>query len=119
MFKHLKPILLLSAWAILFVHSVVPHLHEAKEELTVCAASHEHDEDLLDVLSHIFHFSTGVEHLENFCLESNPTIVAIPADVVGGQQDLVSFQDASYTHISPFSEEHSRYQSLRAPPVYS
>jgi hypothetical protein len=62
----LKQILLLLAWGILFAHSVVPHSHEEKAERDVFTINHEHESSFFDALSHIFHFSTGEDHLEDF-----------------------------------------------------
>lgn len=120
MFKHLQRFLLLSAWAILLAHSIVPHAHEVKAELQICASEHQHDSTLLEMLGHIFHFSTGVEHLEDYNggnaaivlhLEEVPTLVQLPY-----------FAPVKQAHFAPkahFSESHARYRPLRAPPVYS
>ena len=111
--------LLLAAWVILFAHSVVPHMHEAKDQLQVCATEHHHDSNLLDFLGHVFHFSTGEDHLENYKADSHQLIFNVVSNV-----EVPRPNEAIYTTF--FSgltlksqKAKTRYRSLRAPPVYS
>ena len=119
MLRQLKQISLLSAWVILFAHSVVPHAHEAKSELQVCASEHEHDENLLDALGHIFHFSTGLDHLENFSADSAPIVLVAPELLFVTPPVLVAVTPSFSSPTAYFSDVHQRYRPLRAPPVYS
>ena len=49
MYRFLQHTLLFMAWAILFAHSIVPHMHESDEKLEeVCASNHEHEGNLLE-----------------------------------------------------------------------
>ncbi len=118
MFGAIKRLLLFMAWGILFAHSVIPHAHEIDAELTVCTTSHEHDADLLDALSHIFHFSTGEDHLEDYNAGSGQLHVILPE----AQKSLTQVAEDK-GQIVPIQQEvqKSRYRSrsLRAPPAYS
>ena len=120
MFKHLQRYILLSAWAILFAHSIVPHAHEVKAELQICASQHQHDSTLLEMLGHIFHFSTGIEHLEDY--NAGNTAVILYPDEAPTFLHLRYFAPVKQANFAPkahFSESHARYRPLRAPPVYS
>ncbi len=119
MLKNLQRFFLLSAWAILFAHSIVPHAHEAKAELQICASEHQHNSDLLELLGHIFHFSTGEEHLEDFAA-SNAQIVLFVAEAFQLSPPVIVAQKQSFfSSKTYFSKAHHRYRPLRAPPVYS
>jgi len=120
MFNHLSRYFLLSAWAILFAHSIVPHAHELKAELQICASSHEHDADLLDMLGHIFHFSTGVEHLEDYSTGNSGLTLYIPDSTpLLTLPYCAESKSAFFSQKNHFSEAHVHYRPLRAPPIYS
>jgi hypothetical protein len=120
MFKHLQRFLLLSAWAILFAHSIVPHAHEVKAELQICASEHQHDSNLLEMLGHIFHFSTGVEHLEDYNAGSAAVAIYMQeAPIIVRAPFFAPLKLAYFAPKTHFSESHARYRPLRAPPVYS
>lgn len=116
MFKALQRILLLAAWGILFAHSVVPHAHETATELTTCATSHEHNSSLLEALSHIFHFSTGQDHLEDFSIGSSLQLALIPAQL---ELEFVAI-DLAHSPVEITQQLLSRapplINGLRAPP---
>ncbi len=119
MLKNLQRYFLLSAWAILFAHSIVPHAHEAKAELQVCASEHRHTSDLLELLGHIFHFSTGEEHLEDFSAGSAQIVLFVGEAFQLAPLVLVVQQPSFLSPKTYFSKAHHRYRPLRAPPVYS
>lgn len=120
MFHHLQRFFLVSAWAILFAHSIVPHAHEIKAEFQICASKHHHNNTLLEMLGHIFHFSTGVEHLEDYNAGNAATLLYLnetPALV--HPPYLVLVKQRYFSQKAHFSESHARYRPLRAPPVDS
>lgn len=117
--RQIKHLFLYTAWAILFVHSVVPHQHEQQPELLVCASAHTHASDVLDFLGHIFHFSTGQDHLESFNAERIDHIGMLPtADAVVFVHQIARGKTPFYTSQKTKASRY-RHSPLRAPPVYS
>lgn len=119
MFKALQRILLLAAWGILFAHSVVPHAHETDTELTTCATSHEHDSSLLEALSHIFHFSMGQDHLEDFSQGSSPQLALITLPVRIAYLEIDQADHTFEIAHQVLSSAPPLVNGLRAPPVHS
>lgn len=119
MFSAIKRISLILAWGILFAHSVVPHAHESNAELGVCASSHEHDESLLEALSHIFHFNIGEDHLEDYQAGNGQLVFCAP----NGFEVSIPFASPNEVLAKPqlnlYQKDRYRHQSLRAPPSYS
>lgn len=111
--------MLLAAWAILFAHSIVPHNHEAQQELVVCASQHQHDTDLLDFLGHIFHFSTGEDHFEDFSAESMNLVFLLPSSDFIATPFFASLSARYFSPVENIQQTWYRYRSLRAPPAYS
>lgn len=110
--------MLFAAWGILFAHSVVPHHHTTPHQLLrveIC----QQDVGVLSFLEHVFHFSTGQDHLEEFNLDQTALVFLAPA-----QSTAVSAWPAltlKHTFYSTVKSSASRYRQglLRAPPALS
>ncbi len=119
MFRFVQHMLLYTAWVILFAHSVVPHAHQSDTDSEFCAAANNDDSNILDVLIHLFHFSTGEDHLEDYRsgVEIVHFLVSNPAISINLQPKTTDFVTEWIN--SPAENEQVAYSPLRAPPVYS
>jgi hypothetical protein len=110
---------LLTAWAILFAHSVVPHMHDAQTELEVCATENQQESNLLDFLGHIFHFSTGEDHLEEYTAGTQSLKLLMPEQLHAQFAENGCCQPLVLSAAEICLKNHFRYRPLRAPPSYS
>ena len=116
MIKALQQVLVYTAWGILFAHSIVPHAHELDDELKTCVTRHEHDSSLLDTLSHIFHFSTGEDHLEDFSKGTGLQLALVPDRLHVACYDVDLVTQALERTQKPLSKGAPLIYGLRAPP---
>jgi hypothetical protein len=117
MAKVAQHILLFFAWGILFAHSVVPHTHEnSAERITIYPGEQDFDIGLLDALSHIFHFSTGEDHLEDYAKKSGVLLVVLAAQLELAIIPEIVHQPARYFLESITAHAPPLVNGLRAPP---
>lgn len=115
---HLQRIFLLTAWGILFAHSIVPHNHEDQLELEICTTE-QHNADFLDFLGHIFQFSTGEDHLEEYNPGGQSLTFYVPDGISPLPALLVVDKPSSLSEVEVYPKKLFKDQPLRAPPVYS
>jgi hypothetical protein len=76
--KRLGTIWMCIACSIFLLHSVVPHHHHC-EDLQHDAVEASHPEDLLSLLSFMFHEDLGLHHLEHASIDLQDNVVAMDA----------------------------------------
>lgn len=105
------------AWALFLLHSWVPHHHHDEDNQAVCVEE-EQTEDLLDLLSFMFHEDLGEHHLEHVSLEQ----VDVPVFFSGAAETTLPTGICSVIVLldghseENFSSQDIAAASMRGPP---
>jgi len=105
------------AWALFLLHSWVPHHHHDADNQAVCVEGEE-SEDILGLLSFIFHEDLGEHHLEHVSVDqvripvffSGAVEISVPSDI----RSVIVLLDG-HTEEN-FSSQDIATASMRGPP---
>ncbi|MDZ7845670.1 MAG: hypothetical protein U5L96_02190 [Owenweeksia sp.] len=123
--KVLRNTSLFLALSLMMLHNIVPHQHHSDLDTDQhCLASDHQQDDLLDLLSDLFHVDLGGDHLENLrggestkVFTGITAILVDDAPVIAEPRLLLDEKPAVTAHNLPLPKRISiTLRSLRSPP---
>lgn len=113
-----QKLFLFAAWTILFVHSVVPHVHHKADSSAICADEISAPAGIIEALSGIFHFNVGENHLEDFAEAAFDWQMFLPSNIFVFLPECNSLSPFPLTNISVFGKS-AHAEKQRGPPSLS